>query len=228
MFLFETNPEPSGGIMVARLRTRKSPAEAWLPSAPLSVQWFQVVLSLILYATMALGVVGAGLYLTGTYNQMVSCTREADRAFANVEVSLQQRHDEIPVLVDVCRGYMAYEKKMLERLIELRQSFTSATSVDEKVVAENELGRDLSRLLARAESYPELKASELFHQIRDRITKLEDEIADRRELFNAAVTAFNTYVQSFPAVLFASAMGHRSRSLLELTVRDTADPIRLS
>lgn len=187
-----------------------------------------MVLSLILYATIALVVVGAGLYLAGAYNQMVSSTREADRAFANVEVSLKQRHDEIPPLVDICRGYMTHEKQTLERLVQLRQRFATAASVDEKVLTENALGRDLSLLAARAESYPELKANELFHQIGHRITKLEDEIADRRELFNAAVTAFNTYVQSFPAVLFAPALGHRARPLLDLAVSDSAEPIRFS
>lgn len=187
-----------------------------------------MVLSLILYATIGLAVVGAGLYLAGAYNQMVSLTREADRAFANVEVSLKQRHDELPGLVDICRGYMAHEKQVLERVIQLRSRFAAAGSVDEKVLAENELGRDLSLLVARAEAYPELKANELFHKIGNRLTEVEQEIADRRELFNAAVTAFNTYIQSFPALLFASVFGHRPRPLLELGVSPDAKPIAFS
>ena len=187
-----------------------------------------MVLSLILYTTIGLAVVGAGLYLAGAYNQMVSSTREADRAFANVEVSLKQRHDELPPLVNVCRGYMTHEKQVLERLVQERSRFAAARSVDEKVAAENDLGRDLHRLVARAEAYPHLKANELFLQIGNRLTKLEEEIADRRELFNAAVTAFNTYIESFPALLFASLFGYRSRLLLELHVSDQPSSIVLS
>jgi LemA protein len=159
---------------------------------------------------------------------MVTCTREADRAFANVEVSLKQRHDELPPLVDVCRGYMNHERQTFERIVQLRTRFAEAGSVDEKVVAENALGRDLSRLVARAEAHPELKANELFLRIGNRLTELEEEIADRRELFNAAVTAFNTYVESFPALLFASVFGHHARPLLDLDVSDQADRITFS
>jgi LemA protein len=170
-------------------------------------------------------VVGAGLYLAGAYNQMVSSTREADRAFANVEVSLKQRHDELPGLIEVCRGYMAHEKQVLERVIQLRSRFAVAASVDQKVLAENDLGRDLSLLVARAEAYPELKANELFQKIGDRLTAVEQEIADRRELFNAAVTAFNTYIESFPTLLLAPVFQHRPRPLLELDVSRDAKQI---
>ena len=187
-----------------------------------------MVLSLTLYATIGLTVVGVGLYLAGAYNQMVTSTREADRAFANVEVSLKQRHDELPPLVEVCRGYMTHERQTLERLVQIRSRFAAAGSVDEKVVVENELGRDLSRLVARAEAYPELKANQLFLQIGNRLTELEGEIADRRELFNAAVTAFNTYVESFPALLFGSVFGHHARPLLDLDVSDKSDSITFS
>jgi LemA protein len=187
-----------------------------------------VVLSLILYATIGLSVVGAGLYLAGAYNQMVSSTREADRAFANVEVSLKQRHDELPPLVDICRGYMTHERDVLERVVQLRARFAAAESVDEKVLTENELWRGLSHLVARAEAYPGLKANRLFLRIADRLTRLEEEIADRRELFNASVTAFNTYVESFPAFLFAPFFGQRSRPLLKLDVGTQSRPISLS
>ena len=184
-----------------------------------------MVLSLILYTTIGLTVVGAGLYLTGAYNQMVSSTLEADRAFANVEVSLKQRHDELPQLVEICRGYMTHEKEVLERVVQLRSRFSSAGGVDDKVVTENELGRALSGLVARAEAYPDLKANKLFLELGDRLTEIEREIADRRELFNAAVTAFNTYIQSFPTLAIAGIFRYRARPLLQLEVSHEATPV---
>jgi LemA protein len=175
-----------------------------------------VILELVLYAAIALAALGLLLYAGGAYNQMVRASREIDRAFANVEVVLRQRHDELPRLVDVCRGYMAHERELLERLVELRSRFERADDVDAKVRAENELGRGLDRMMALAEGYPSLRANELFGRLQDRLTALEETIADRRELFNAAVTAYNVYVESLPARLFAGALGFRPRPLLEL------------
>ena len=185
-----------------------------------------MVFTIILYTIVGLLVVGTGLYVAGAYNQMVSSTREADRAFANVEVSLVQRYDELPRLVEICRAYMEHEKQTLERVAHSRSQFDAAGSVDEKVVAANELGRGLSQLVARTEAYPELKANELFQELGDRLTAIEGEIADRRELFNAAVTAFNTYIESFPALVLASIFRHRPRPLLHLDAADPASPVR--
>jgi LemA protein len=175
-----------------------------------------VVLNLIFYATAALAAAGALLYVVGLYNQMVGSAREVERSFANVEVSLKQRHDEIPRLVELCRGYMQHEKDLLERITVARGRFEGSRDLNGKVAAENDLAPNLSRLFSLSEAYPELRANELFRRIADRLTGMENEIADRRELFNASATAYNTYIQVLPQRFVAAAAGFRPRLLLEL------------
>ena len=177
-----------------------------------------MVLTLALYTAAALVAVGVGLYVVGAYNQVVSSTQEADRAFANVEVSLKQRHDEIPRLVETCHGYMAHEKNVLEAVTSLRLQIQGAGDVDTKVVAENALGELLSRVFVLAEDYPELKANELFLSLQKRLTDSENKIADRRELFNASVTAYNTLIEGFPALMIARIFRWRSRPTLSLGI----------
>ena len=175
-----------------------------------------MVFSLILYATAALVAVGVLLYCVGTYNEMVQSAREIDRSFANLEVSLKQRHDEIPRLVEICRGYMDHERALLERVARSRSGFADATDVTSKVDSENGLNRELKDLYARVEAYPALQADSLFQELSQRLTALEDLISDRRELFNSSVTAFNTLVQSFPALIVARPLGFRPRAPLDL------------
>ncbi len=183
-----------------------------------------MVLTLILYAAVVLVVVGTGLYLVGSYNQMVQCAREIDRAFANVEVSLKQRHDEIPRLIEVCRGYLEHEKAVLQEVTLARGRFQESRSIDEKIVAENTLSRGLIRIFALSEKYPDLKANDLFRRLSTRLTEIEDQIADRRELFNATVMAHNTFIERFPAVVWAKALRFKSRPMLELGAPDQAPP----
>jgi len=175
-----------------------------------------VIHSLVFNTILVLAIVGAGLYLAGAYNQTVAARRELERAFANVDVSLKQRNDEIPQLVEVCRGYAAHERQVLEKVVSLRAAFDRGSRLSEKVETENRLGPELGRLVALGEAYPDLKANGLFLKISDRLTALENEIADRRELFNAAVTAYNTWIQSVPVNVLARATGFVEKPLLEL------------
>lgn len=175
-----------------------------------------MVFSLLLVATAGLVVVGTVLYCVGTYNEMVQSAREIDRSFANVEVSLKQRYDEIPRLVEVCRGYMDHEKSLLERVTSSRSGFLGATDVSSKIVSENGFTRELKGLFARVEAYPALEADPLFQKLSQRLSELEDLISDRRELFNSGVTAYNTLIQSFPALVVARLFGFRQRPLLDL------------
>jgi LemA protein len=177
-----------------------------------------VVLTLAFYTAVLLAAVGVGLYVVGAYNQVVFFSREADRAFANVDVSLKQRRDEIPRLVETCRGYAAHEQDVLESVTALRNDIQGASDVDTKVVGENALTELLSRVFLLAEGYPELKSNELFLKIQTRLTESENEIADRRELFNASVTAYNTLIESFPALLLARVFGWHARATLSLGV----------
>jgi LemA protein len=179
-----------------------------------------VVFTLALSAIALLGLAGAGLYLAGAYNQTIAVRLEIERAFANVDVSLKQRHDEIPRLVEICRGYAAYESTTLERLVELRRAFDRAESLEARVESANAVGRDLGRLVAVSEAYPDLKANDQFTRLATRLTSTENEIADRRELFNAAVTAHNNWIQAFPMTLLARLLSFRPAPHLDLGVED--------
>lgn len=163
-------------------------------------------------------VVGVVLYVVGAYNQVVTFARDADRAFANVDVSLKQRRDEIPALVETCRAYAAHEKQVLETVTSLRSQLQTGGDVDTRVVAENALSELVSRLFLLVEDYPELEANEMFLNIHERLTEVEDAIADRRELFNASITAYNTLIERFPALVLARVLGWRPRPTLALGV----------
>lgn len=177
-----------------------------------------MVVTLALVAITLLVVVGVVLYVVGAYNQVVYFAREADRAFANIDVSLQQRHDEIPRLVETCRAYMSHERSVLDNVISLRAQIRESSDVESKVVGENRLAQMLASVFVLAEDYPELKANELFLRLQKRLTESENEIADRRELFNASVTAHNTLIESFPAMALGWLFRWRVRSTLVLGV----------
>jgi LemA protein len=95
-------------------------------------------------------------------------------------------------------------------------------------VAENTLSHGLTRIFALSEKYPDLKANDLFRQLSTRLTEIEEQIADRRELVNAAVMAHNTFIERFPALVWAKTMGFKPRPMLELDARDKAPPSTFS
>ena len=176
-----------------------------------------VFVSAILYGLAFFAALALVLYGVGVYNQLVFLARECDRSFANVDVLLKQRHDEIPNLVEICRGYADFESALLERVTALRSRYASARDDADKVAVENEFNRTVARVAARVEAYPDLKASEHFQKLSSRLTELETSIADRREVYNSSATSHNEYTQQFPPLLIARPFGYRDRALLEVT-----------
>jgi LemA protein len=177
---------------------------------------------MITYAIVAFVVIGAILYLTMLYNGLVALRNDMDKAWANIDVLLKQRHDELPRLVDVCKGYMQYERETLQQLTEARARFGAAVSVDQKAKASSALSASVTRLFATAESYPDLKANQTFLQLQKRITELEDEISDRREFYNDAINLFNTRIQQMPDTLIASLLGMKPRPMFQVTAAEKA------
>lgn len=164
----------------------------------------------------ALAVVGLAAYAIGLYNALVRLRLGADQAFANIDVTLQQRHDELAKLVDACRAYMKHERELLDSLTKLRVGYEQAKGVDEKARLENELNAGVAKLRHVWEGYPDLKASANFLQAQGRISTLENTIADRRELFNEAVTQHNIFIAQFPALVLAPLLGGTKRAMLEV------------
>ncbi|WP_304640642.1 LemA family protein [Pseudomonas sp.] len=160
------------------------------------------------------------------YNQLVSIKHGVRQAWANIDVLLRQRHDELPKLVEACRRYMQHEQDTLERVVAARGAVASARErSDVKGVgqAETLLRSGLGQLFALAENYPDLKASESFQHLQQRITGLENGIADRRELYNAAVNINNVRIEQFPDLIVARMFSFQPAELLQFSEAEKAD-----
>lgn len=157
-----------------------------------------------------------GVMLVGTYNRLVGLRQNTNEAFADIDVQLKQRQDLVPNLVETVKGYASHERGTFEEVTAARAAATSATSVEGKIAAENALTGALGRLMAVAEAYPELKANTNFLQLQSELSDIENKLAAARRFFNNAVGEFNAQTQTFPAVLFAAAMGFQAREFFDL------------
>jgi LemA protein len=165
-------------------------------------------------------------YLIGIYNGLVRVRAAVKLAWSDIDVLLVQRHDELPKLVEVCRQYMKYEGDTLERVMRARAGVDAARSsgsVSSVGAAERELRSGLTGLYAVAENYPQLKASEPFLHLQQRISGLETAIADRREVYNDAVNTNNVRIDTFPDVLVARFGEFPAAKLLHFEATEKAD-----
>ncbi len=167
-----------------------------------------------------------GVYLVMVYNALVQVKHNVSKAWANIEVLLKQRHDELPKLIETCRQYMTFEQDTLQRVIEARGRVHAATQSQDVAAlgpAEGALRMGLGNLFALAESYPDLKANASFQQLQSRISALEDSIADRREFYNESVNINNVRIEQVPDVFVARLFGFAPFKLLEFTADETRD-----
>lgn len=165
-------------------------------------------------------------YLIGVYNGLVRVRAAVKLAWSDIDVLLVQRHDELPKLVEVCKQYMQYEAGTLERVMRARTGVDTARtcgSVSSLGSAERELRSGLTGLYAVAEKYPDLKASEPFHHLQQRISGLETAIADRREVYNDAANTNNVRIATFPDVLVAGLGDFPPAQLLHFEADQKAD-----
>ncbi len=172
---------------------------------------------------IVLAVVGVFIYFITIYNSLVRLRNDIDKAWANIDVLLKQRHDELPKLIETCKGYMQYEQKTFQLIVEARTAFLKATTVSEKAQADTMVSGALKTLFAVAEKYPELKANNNFMQLQHRISELEEKIADRREFFNDDVNTFNIRIQQLPDVFVARMLSFERRDLFKVTEEDRRD-----
>ena len=172
---------------------------------------------------VTLFVVGVVVYFVTIYNSLVRLRNDLDKAWANIDVLLKQRHDELPKLIDTCKGYMQYEQQTLLLITQARTAFMQASSVAEKAQADNFISGALKSLFAVAENYPELKADNNFMQLQNRISELEEKIADRREFFNDDVNTYNIRIQQLPDVFVAGMLSLQHRDMFKVTEEDRRD-----
>jgi len=170
--------------------------------------------------------VAAALYSVVIYNALVAVKHAVAQSWANIDVLLKQRNDELPKLVAVAREYMTYEQQTLDRVTQARSRAEAAQRSGDMAAlgaAEGELRLGLGHFFAVAEAYPELRANEVFNQLARRISGLESAIADRREFYNAAVNRNNVRIEQFPDILVARALGFRPFDLLEFDATELQD-----
>jgi len=173
------------------------------------------------------GVLAAGiLYAIMIYNNLVSLKHNVSKAWANIDVLLKQRHDELPKLVETCKQYMGYEQETLEKVMQARAAVSAAREkgdVSALGPAETQLRMGLGNLFALAEAYPDLKANDSFQHLQGRISGLENAIADRREFYNESVNNNNVRIEQFPDVIIARNLGFGAKDLLEFSEGETKD-----
>ena len=180
-----------------------------------------VLLIVLLVAAILLVVYGIVIY-----NHLVALKHNVAKAWSNIDVLLKQRHDELPKLVEVCRQYMGYEQETLEKVMQARARVATAREggdVPALGQAETQLRLGLGNLFALAEAYPDLKANTNFQHLADRVTALENSIADRREYYNESVNLNNVRIEQFPDVIVARKFGFGAFDLLEFTEEEKAD-----
>ena len=159
------------------------------------------------------------------YNSLIRLKNQIDRSWANIEVLLKQRFDEIPQLIQVIEQYVTYENKILSNLIEARKNYSSAQTVKDKMESSATATKAFGGLLALGESYPELKSNENFRQLQSRISDLENQLSDRRENYNESVTNFNTRIEQIPDVIVARTLNYMPRELFKVTEEEMKKPL---
>ncbi len=178
---------------------------------------------------LEIGVGVIGLIIVGTifviYNSLVVLRNNISKAWSDIDVLLQQRHDELGKLIDTVSGYMKYEKGVLTSVTQLRSAWISTPqqNVSQKMEMSNKISAALKSIFAVAENYPDLKANASFQQLQDRISGIETQIADRREFYNDSVNQFNIKIQQIPYNTIAGALGYTKQLLFEAPPEAKAD-----
>ena len=156
------------------------------------------------------------IWLISLYNGLVRLRNRRQNAFADIDVQLRQRHDLVPQLVDTVKGYAVHEKELLIKITEARSAAMAATTIDGKIVAEQQLSSALAGLKVQMEAYPDLKANQNFLQLQEELSDIENKLAASRRFFNAATAEYNNAVESFPGNLVARNFGFQKEIMFDL------------
>ena len=162
------------------------------------------------------------LFLVLTFNRLVRLRNETKTGWANIDVQLRRRSDLVPNLVEAVKGYAAHERETFDSVTQARAAAQQASGPAAAAQADTVLGGALNRLLAVAEAYPQLRASENFLALQQELADIEDKLAAARRYYNQTVYRYNTVLQSFPAVIVARALRFHEREFFE-TDADTRD-----
>ena len=182
----------------------------------MGIVWILLILILILI-----------IYVIIQYNNLVSLRMNVKNAWSQIDVLLQRRFDLIPNLVETVKGYMEHEKETLEKVAQLRTSWASASSIQDKVNLDNELSATLKSIMAISENYPELKANQNFMELSKELSNTEDTIASSRQFYNNCVTKYNTKLEVFPSNIIAGMFNFTSSELFKVESNEVKQNVKV-
>ncbi len=177
-----------------------------------------IFLGIVLFGALAI----VGYFIT-IYNGLISLKENIKKSWSNIDVILKQRHDELPKLISVCESYTEFEKGILDRLMKAREKYFKASGVAKKSEASNEVTAALQGIFALAENYPDLKANKNFMQLQERISHLEETLADRREFYNDSVNNYNIRIKQIPDVLVAGMLNYQDEEMFKVSQKERED-----
>jgi LemA protein len=175
-------------------------------------------MKLFLITVIALAAAGVVLY-----NRLIRSRNRVDTAWSDIDVQLQRRHDLVPRLVTAVDQYAKYERATLEAVTELRAEAMRVSDVDARSKAEEELSTGVQRLIALAENYPDLKASENFLNLQNELVDTENYLQFARRYYNGSVRDYNTMTEAVPSNFIAGVFGFESRSFFQKSSDDAAN-----
>lgn len=178
-----------------------------------------MVTTIIIIAVVAVII----LAIIGMYNNLVKLRNNRENAFADIDVQLKQRFDLVPQLVATVKGYATHEKELLENITAARTAGVNATSIDDKIKADQQLTSALAGLKVQVEAYPDLKTNQNFMQLQGELADIENKLAAVRRFFNSATRELNTAVQSFPSNIFAGMFGFHKEAMYEIEASQRAE-----
>src|SRR6218665_33518 len=170
---------------------------------------FHMIILLVILGALA-------IWLVALYNNLVKLRNRRQNAFADIDVQLRQRHDLVPQLVQTVKGYASHESEVLQKITEARSAAINARTIDDKIVAEQQLTSALQGLQLHVEAYPHLKANQNFLQLQEELSDIENKLAASRRFFNGATTEYNNAVESFPGNLLARNFGFQREVFFDL------------
>ena len=157
------------------------------------------------------------------YNRLIRSRNRIDTAWSDIDVQLQRRHDLIPRLVTAVDQYAKYERATLEAVTELRDEAMRAAEVEARGKIEEELSRNLGRLIAVAENYPDLKANENFLKLQSELVETEDYLQFARRYYNGSVRDYNTMTATVPSNVIAGIFDFEERAFFQKSADDAAN-----
>lgn len=177
-----------------------------------------MTITFIIIAVVAVIVV----FVISAYNNLVKLRNNRENAFADIDVQLKQRFDLVPQLVATVKGYAAHEKELLENITAARTAGVNASSIDDKIKADQQLTSALAGLKIQVEAYPDLKANQNFMQLQGELADIENKLAAVRRFFNSATRELNNAVQTFPSNIFAGMFGFHKEAMYEIEASQRA------